>query len=79
MRTHPSIPSLPQTPLDSSGLLSVGYSAEASTMEISFRNGSTYRYFGVPLHIYEALLGASSKGRYFTAAIRTSFPFERLT
>jgi hypothetical protein len=47
-------------------------------MEIAFHNGSIYRYFGVPPHVHEALLCASSKGRYFNAAIRSSFRFERL-
>lgn len=78
MRSPASAPSLPQAPLDSSSLQSVGYSAEAGTMEIAFHNGSIYRYFGVPPHVHQALLGASSKGRYFNAAIRSSFRFERL-
>jgi len=79
MRALASPSSLLPTRLDSSSLQSVGYSAQAGTMEIAFHNGSIYRYFGVPVHIYEALLGANSKGRYFITAIRTSFRFERLT
>ena len=47
-------------------------------MEIAFHNGSIYRYFGVPPHVHQALLGASSKGRYFNASIRSSFRFERI-
>jgi hypothetical protein len=72
------VPSLPQASLDSSSLKSVGYSAETGTLEITFCSGSIYRYSGVPPHIYQALLDASSKGRYFTAAIRSSFPFQRI-
>jgi len=64
--------------LDSSSLHSVGYVAQTSTMEVAFRNGSVYRYFGVPLKVYEDLLSADSKGRYFIAAIRTSFRFQRI-
>jgi len=69
---------LAQTALDSSSLQSVGYAAEARTMEITFRNGSIYRYFEVPSHTHDALLSAISKGRYFTAAIRSNFRFKRL-
>ncbi len=69
---------LPQTSLDSSSLLSVGYSAAAGVMEIAFHSGSIYRYFAVPPHVHQALLAASSKGRYFNAAIRSRFRFERL-
>jgi hypothetical protein len=64
--------------LDSSSLQSVAYVPEAATLEIAFRNGSIYRYFGVPFSIYQALLEAGSKGRCFIATIRTSFRFERV-
>ena len=69
---------LPQASLDSSSLQSAGYSAEPGTLEITFRSGAIYRYSGVPPHVYQALLDASSKGRYFTAVIRPSFRFERI-
>jgi hypothetical protein len=69
---------LPQTSLDSSSLLSVGYSAAARIMEIAFHSRSIYRYLAVPPDVHQALLAASSKGRYFNAAIRSSFRFERL-
>lgn len=64
--------------LDSSSLRSVGYSTEAGTLDVAFRSGSVYRYFGVPLLVYQALLDASSKGRYFVHSIRSSYRFERL-
>lgn len=78
MRAPVLVPSLPQASLDSSSLQSVGYSAEAGTLEITFRSGAIYRYSEVPRHVYQALLDASSKGRYFTAVIRSSFRFERI-
>lgn len=74
----PASVALPQAPLDSSCLKSVGYLVDAGTMDIVFRSGSIYRYFGVPPQIYQALLEASSKGRYFGAAIRSTFRSERL-
>jgi hypothetical protein len=69
---------LPQESLDSSSLQSAGYSAEPGTLEITFPSGAIYRYSGVPSHVYQALLDASSKGRYFNAVIRSSFRFERI-
>lgn len=78
MPSHASVPTLPQLSLDSSSLLSVGYSGESGIMEIAFHNGSIYRYFAVPPEVHQALLAASSKGRYFNAAIRSCFRFERL-
>ena len=67
---------LPQASLDSSSLRSAGYSAEPGTLEITFPSGAIYRYSGVPHHVYQALLDASSKGRYFNAVIRSRFRFE---
>lgn len=78
MRSPASIPSLPQAPIESSILQSVGYSAEAGTMEVVFHSGSIYLYFGVLPLVHQALLDASSKGRFFNAAIRSRFRFERL-
>lgn len=78
MQALVSTPSLPHAPLDSSSLRSVGYLADAGALEITFRSGAVYRYSGVPPHIHQALLDAKSKGRYFNAAIRSNFPFERI-
>lgn len=78
MSSQSSTPSLSRASLDSSSLLSVGYSGESGIMEIAFQNGSLYRYFAVPPDVHEALLTASSKGRYFNTAIRSRFRFERL-
>jgi hypothetical protein len=47
-------------------------------MDLTFDDGSVYRYFGVPAPVYQALVDATSKGRYFAAEIRTKFPFDRL-
>lgn len=69
---------LVHTLLESSSLQSVAYSAGRRVMEITFRSGWRYRYFGVPAQTYKALLAASSKGRYFAAAIRPHFTYQRL-
>ena len=41
--------------------------------------GPEYAYFNVPGGVYEALVRASSKGRYIYYNIRTSYPYKRLT
>ena len=69
---------LAHTSLESSSLQSVAYSVEKHVMEITFRSGSRYRYFGVSAQTYEALISASSKGRYFAATIRPHFLYQRL-
>jgi hypothetical protein len=41
--------------------------------EIEFRNGSIYRYLEVPANVYEALLNARSKARYYDENIRHKY------
>ena len=54
----------------SSNLLSVGYDESSGTLEIEFRTGGIYQYFGVPNSIYIGLISADSKGRYFHSMIK---------
>lgn len=63
-------------PVDSSNLSSVGY--ENSILYVSFHHGGTYSYTGVPQSVYQNLLNASSKGKYFAANINNSYPFKKL-
>ena len=58
----------------SSNLLSVGYDPETETLEVEFRSGGTYRYSGVPISEYQALMGAASHGSYFHRNIRDRYP-----
>jgi hypothetical protein len=56
-------------PVVSSHLARVGYDPERKVLVATFQNGDSYAYFGVPYSKYANLLSASSKGRYFNAAI----------
>lgn len=63
--------------VESSNLASVGYRAEEATLEVEFRNGRVYRYFGVPERVVWELLRAESKGKTFNRRIRNAYAFER--
>jgi hypothetical protein len=65
-------------PVSSSALASVGYDTTRRVLEVEFHHHGIYRYLGVESAIYQALLDADSKGRYFQARIRDRYPFERL-
>mgnify|MGYP001236570536 CR=1 FL=1 len=67
----------PRTPFDSSSIKAAGYSADASTLEIEFQNGATYKYFEVPPAVFQAFLAAESKGRYFNTVVRGAFIYQR--
>jgi hypothetical protein len=65
-------------PVESSALASVGYSKKLRALEIEFRNGSVYRYLEVPLEVYEALLNAPSKARFYDENIRHKYRSEHV-
>lgn len=48
------------------------------TLEVEFKDGSVYRYEGVPLKEYEAMIGAGSVGRYLEAHIISAYDGERV-
>jgi len=65
------------TPVESSTLASVGYDESRDLLQLEFRSRALYRYFAVPAVVHEALLAATSKGRYFNQAIRGRYRFVR--
>lgn len=68
----------PRVCLESTALTAVSFSPETSILEVEFRNGLTYEYFGVSCPLYEQLLNASSKGAFLGRFIRNAFPFRRV-
>jgi len=62
-------------PVESRTMRSVGYQAGSRILEIEFDSGAVYQYLGVPARIYEQLLTAESKGRYFNNEIRDVYPY----
>lgn len=55
----------------------VAYQKPARILEVGFKQGRRYSYFGVPENEYRALLAASSKGAYYNARIRDRYPYWR--
>ena len=65
-------------PVNSSNISSVGYDPDSQTLEIEFNNGGVYQYSGVPESVYDGMMGADSKGKYFHANINKTYPFSKL-
>jgi hypothetical protein len=59
--------------IESTALATVGYSRRLSALEIEFRNGAIYRYLDVAPAVYEALLNARSKARFYDQNIRRKY------
>ena len=64
--------------VESSSLASTGFEAEHNILEVEFRNGLVYEYFGVPQSVYQALLKATSKGAFMHRFIRDRYPHRQV-
>ncbi|MEY2561259.1 MAG: hypothetical protein QOG51_1674 [Verrucomicrobiota bacterium] len=60
-------------PVESRALAAVGYSKRLRALEIEFRNGAIYRYLEVSPLVYEALMDAPSKARFYDENIRGKY------
>ncbi len=64
--------------VESSTLAAIGYDDAREILVLEFRRHAVYSYFGVPGALYEGLLSASSKGKYFNGEIRGHFLHSRV-
>ena len=61
--------------VESSNLASVGYDESTQTLEIEFNQGAVYQYSEVDKEVYDELMEADSKGKYFNSEIKGAFPY----
>jgi hypothetical protein len=61
--------------VESSTLATVAYDEDRELLQLRFCSRAVYQYFGVPAALYQSLLAAPSKGRYFNHAIRGRFRY----
>lgn len=57
----------------STAILEVGYDPMTMRMKITFVEGHTYDFCRVPGYIYQGLLNARSKGRYYNDHIKDRY------
>jgi hypothetical protein len=57
--------------VSSSNIAAIGYDFEMAILRIQFLQSGTYDYQQVPQHVYEGMLSALSKGRYFDQYIKS--------
>lgn len=56
--------------VNSSSVASVGYDADHQTLEIEYKNGKVYQYFGVPEYLYEEIFKTQSIGSFVNYYIK---------
>lgn len=62
-----------RTVVDSTTMRSVGYDPAQEILEIEFTSGAVYQYLEVPTAVFDELMQAKSKGRYFNEEIRDDY------
>lgn len=59
--------------VNSTAMLAIGYEPTSMRMKITFQQGVTYDFCGVPKQIFDGLLFAASKGTYYNLHIRDKY------
>jgi hypothetical protein len=60
--------------VSSSAITAIGYDPQSRRMKIVFTQSRAYDFCGVPQHVFEGLLRASSKGGYYNDYIKDRCP-----
>lgn len=61
----------------SSSIRAIGY--ENGILQIEFHTKGTYRYYGVPLYVYNELMSAPSLGKYVSEKINPAYKAHKVT
>jgi hypothetical protein len=64
---------IPRDRIESTAIISVGYSKRRHILEIQFANGAVYRYLEVAPSVYRDLIATESKTRYYDANIKGNY------
>ena len=59
--------------IDSSCIDHIDYDSETLDMSIGFKQGNIYAYKNVPNSVFEGLMNAKSKGKYFHENIKNKY------
>ena len=59
--------------VSSSAMVAVGYDPQTRRMRITFSQGHTYDFCGVPQHVFDGLMRAPSKGSYYNDHIKDRY------
>lgn len=62
-----------RTAVESTTMRSVGYDSTQQILEVEFTSGAVYQYLDVPAAVFDELMNAESKGRYFNQEIRDDY------
>lgn len=61
----------------SSNVAGFCYDDTTKVLTVEFNSGSRYNYYDVPLHVYEGMKIADSKGKYLNAEVKGHYRYAR--
>jgi len=64
--------------LTSTSLQAATYQDQCAVLQLEFRGGAVYRYFGIPQQTFGELLRAQSKGGCLNSRIRNRFAYAKV-
>lgn len=64
--------------VESSNVAAVGYDEGSSTLQVEFKNGSTYQYFDVSERDFIGLRDAESVGGYLASHIKGVYRYSKV-
>lgn len=73
-----SMEEIKKIPVVSSNLVSVKYDPKHETLEIEFKRGAVWAYFGVSQETYTALTMTLSKGAFFHKHIKSKYACKKV-
>lgn len=59
--------------VSSSQISEIGYDEPNQDLYVTFKNGTTYKYFNVPFGIYQLLLNATSVGKTLNEVVKGKY------
>ena len=64
--------------VSSTNLSRIRYDDSKNILEIEFEGGRVYQFFDVPKQVFEGLLNAESKGKFFREQIKGHYRYARV-
>lgn len=62
--------------VESSHVKSIGHDPNTNTLEVKFKNGTTYSYQGVPADVHSEMMNSTSVGSFMNSRIKGHYQHE---
>ncbi|NMM42708.1 KTSC domain-containing protein [Pseudoalteromonas arctica] len=71
-------PLFEQHPVNSDAFSHIGYSTINKILDLKFESGSVYRYYNIPILVWDEFYYSTSMGKFYNDNIRGQYPVDKL-